>query len=79
MRKKVVVVGGGTGLSSIVRGLKMKNIELSAIVTMGDDGGSSGRLRSEFQIPPPGDIRNVLIAMSDVEPMMEKLMQFRLR
>lgn len=77
MRKKVVVVGGGTGLSSIVRGLKMKNIELSAIVTMGDDGGSSGRLRSEFQIPPPGDIRNVLIAMSDVEPMMEKLMQYK--
>lgn len=74
---KVVAIGGGTGLSSIVRGLKKKDIDLSAIVTMGDDGGSSGRIRSDFKIPPPGDIRNVLIAMSDVEPMMEKMMQHK--
>lgn len=76
-KKKVVAIGGGTGLSSIIRGLKKKNFDLSAIVTVGDDGGSSGRIRSEFLIPPPGDVRNVLVAMSDVEPMMEKLMQYK--
>ncbi|HOJ78165.1 MAG TPA: YvcK family protein [Bacillota bacterium] len=74
---KVVVVGGGTGLGTILRGLKEITSNLTAIVTVADDGGSSGRLRREFGILPPGDIRNCLVAMADIEPLMEKLMQYR--
>lgn len=74
---KVVVVGGGTGLGTILRGLKEITSNLTAIVTVADDGGSSGRLRQEFGILPPGDIRNCLVAMADLEPLMEKLMQYR--
>ncbi|MBM7648747.1 putative cofD-like protein [Bacillus ectoiniformans] len=76
-QKKVVIIGGGTGLSVLLRGLKKHPIDLSAIVTVADDGGSSGRLRDELNIPPPGDIRNVLAALSDVEPLVETLFQHR--
>ena len=74
---KVVVVGGGTGLGTILRGLKEVTSNLTAIVTVADDGGSSGQLRKEFGILPPGDIRNCLVAMADIEPLMERLMQYR--
>lgn len=74
---RIVVIGGGTGLGTILRGLKKITNDLTAIVTVADDGGSSGRLRKEFGILPPGDIRNCLIAMADLEPLMEQLMQFR--
>ncbi len=74
---KIVVIGGGTGLGTILRGLKKLTSNLTAIVTVADDGGSSGRLREEFGILPPGDIRNCLIAMANLEPLMEQLMQYR--
>ncbi|WNF36532.1 YvcK family protein [Bacillaceae bacterium IKA-2] len=73
----IVVIGGGTGLSAILRGLKTFPVEITAIVTVADDGGSSGRLRKELDIPPPGDIRNVLVALSEVEPLVEQLFQHR--
>ncbi|PID14150.1 hypothetical protein CSV63_14535 [Sporosarcina sp. P34] len=76
-RKRVVVFGGGTGLSNILRGLKRYPIELTAIVTVADDGGSSGRLFDQYNVPPPGDIRQVMAALSDVEPMIEKMFQHR--
>src|SRR5690606_36564087 len=75
--KNVVVIGGGTGMPVILRGLKEKPIDLSAIVTVADDGGSSGRLRNEMHMPAPGDIRNVIAALSDVEPMLMELFQHR--
>jgi uncharacterized cofD-like protein len=74
---KVVIIGGGTGLSVLLRGLKHYPLDITAIVTVADDGGSSGRLREELKIPPPGDIRNVLAALSDVEPLVEELFQHR--
>lgn len=74
---RIVVIGGGTGLSVLLRGLKRKPLDITAIVTVADDGGSSGILRSELQIPPPGDIRNVLIALADVEPMLARVLQYR--
>lgn len=74
---KVVTIGGGTGLSVLLRGLKHHDLDLTAIVTVADDGGSSGVLRQELQIPPPGDIRNVLVALSETEPLFEKLFQHR--
>ncbi|USK33544.1 YvcK family protein [Bacillus sp. F19] len=76
-RPKVVIIGGGTGLSVLLRGLKGYPVDITAIVTVADDGGSSGRLRDELDIPPPGDIRNVLAALSDVEPLIEDLFQHR--
>lgn len=74
---RVVVIGGGTGLSVLLRGLKQEPVHITAIVTVADDGGSSGRLREEMDMLPPGDIRNVLTALADTEPLMEKLMQYR--
>ncbi|MRX72328.1 uridine diphosphate-N-acetylglucosamine-binding protein YvcK [Bacillus lacus] len=74
---KIVIIGGGTGLSVLLRGLKKYPLDITAIVTVADDGGSSGRLRNELKIPPPGDIRNVLAALSDVEPLVEELFQHR--
>jgi uncharacterized cofD-like protein len=74
---KVVVIGGGTGLSVILRGLKNKPFHITAVVTVGDDGGSSGKLREDLNMPPPGDIRNVILALSDTEPLMEELFQYR--
>ncbi|MBO8165444.1 MAG: YvcK family protein [Brevibacillus sp.] len=74
---RVVVIGGGTGLSVLLRGLKHEPVYITAIVTVADDGGSSGRLRAEMDMLPPGDIRNVLTALADTEPLMEKVMQHR--
>ncbi|MDE5414109.1 gluconeogenesis factor YvcK family protein [Alkalihalobacterium chitinilyticum] len=76
-KKKVVVIGGGTGLSVLLRGLKTFPVDITAIVTVADDGGSSGRLRKELHIPPPGDVRNVLVALAEVEPLVEQLFQHR--
>ena len=74
---RIVVVGGGTGLSTLLHGLKEYTNNITAIVTVSDDGGSSGRLRQEFGVLPPGDIRNCLVALADAEPLMGKLFQFR--
>ncbi len=73
----VVAIGGGTGASGLLRGLKEHTDRLTAIVTVADDGGSSGRFRKEFGMLPPGDIRNCLAAMSDGGPALEKLFQYR--
>jgi uncharacterized cofD-like protein len=74
---KIVAIGGGTGLSTLLRGLKEYTGNLTAIVTVADDGGSSGRLRQELGILPPGDFRQCLVALADVEPLMTRLFQYR--
>jgi len=74
---KIVAIGGGTGLGTLLRGLKLYTSNITAIVTVTDDGGSSGRLRGELGLPPPGDIRNCLVALADTEPLMESLFQHR--
>ena len=74
---KVVVIGGGSGLPNLLRGLKYYTSNLTAVVTVADDGGSSGRLRSELGILPPGDIRNCLVALADSEVVMQQLMDYR--
>lgn len=74
---RIVAIGGGTGLSTLLRGLKRYTAHITAIVTVADDGGSSGRLRAELGIPPPGDARNCLVALSEAEPLMERLMNYR--
>ena len=74
---RIVVIGGGTGLSTLLRGLKAYTDNLTAIVTVGDDGGSSGRLRKELGVLPPGDFRNCLVAMSESESLVKELFQYR--
>ncbi|NLX69851.1 MAG: YvcK family protein [Clostridiales bacterium] len=74
---KVVAIGGGTGLSTLLRGLKLYTRNITAVVTVADDGGSSGMLREDLGILPPGDIRNCILALADVEPIMERLLQYR--
>jgi len=74
---RVVVIGGGTGTPVLLRGLKQYTDNLTAIVTMADDGGSSGRLRDDLDMLPPGDIRNCLVALANREPLTEALMQYR--
>jgi len=74
---RVVAIGGGTGLSSLLRGLKEHTSNLAAVVTVADDGGSSGALRAELGIPPVGDIRNCIAALADAEPLMSELLQYR--
>src|SRR5215469_829853 len=91
---KVVAMGGGTGLSTLLHGLKQHVVlagevtynrtlpfisELSAIVTVSDDGGSSGRLRKELNVPPPGDIRNCIVALAEKEALLSRLFQYRFR
>lgn len=76
---RIVVIGGGTGLPVLLRGLKQYPVDITAIVTVADDGGSSGRLRENLHIPPPGDIRNVLASLSDVEPLVEEMFQHRFK
>ena len=71
----IVALGGGHGLSMLLRGLKSKTSNLTAIVTVADDGGSSGRLREEMDIIAPGDLRNCLVAMADKESVLEQLFQ----
>ena len=74
---RIVAVGGGTGLSVLLSGLKEYTANITAVVTVADDGGSSGRLRQEFDILPPGDIRNCLVALADAPTLMRDLFQFR--
>ncbi|MBI3236167.1 MAG: YvcK family protein [Chlamydiales bacterium] len=75
--KKVVVIGGGTGNFSVLRGLNGYNVDLSAIVSMADDGGSTGILRDELGVLPPGDVRQCLVALSNSSNMMRSLMNYR--
>ncbi len=80
MRKRgprIVTIGGGTGLSALLRGLKEHSENITAIVTVADDGGSSGRLRRELGLLPPGDFRNCIAALADAEPLMTQLFQYR--
>jgi len=74
---KVVAIGGGTGLSTLLRGLKNYDVDITAIVTVADDGGSSGKLRTELGVLPPGDIRNCLVALAEEENLITKLFQYR--
>ena len=76
---RIVTIGGGTGLSALLRGLKTYTSNLSVIVTVADDGGSSGRLREEYRILPPGDFRQCLIALADAEPLMKQLFDHRFK
>lgn len=76
---KIVVIGGGTGLGTLLRGLKRISTNLTAIVTVFDDGGSSGRLRREQGILPPGDIRNCLVALAEAEPLVTQLFEHRFK
>lgn len=75
---KVVAFGGGTGLSQLLKGLKtIDSFSITAVVTMADDGGSSGRLRKSMGIPPPGDLRNCLVSLSNLEPLFKEVLQYR--
>src|SRR5512146_358227 len=74
---RIVAIGGGTGLSILLRGLKEHTSNLTAIVTVADDGGSSGVLRTSLGIPPVGDIRNCIAALADAEPLMSEVLQYR--
>jgi 2-phospho-L-lactate transferase/gluconeogenesis factor (CofD/UPF0052 family) len=74
---RIVVLGGGTGLSNLLRGLKHYSSNITAIVTVADDGGSSGRLRREIGVLPPGDIRNCLTALANEEKLLTELFQYR--
>ncbi len=75
--KNVVVIGGGTGLSALLRGLKLFPMNITAIVSVADDGSSTGKLRKEFDSPAVGDLRKVLFSLSEAEPMVENLLQYR--
>ena len=77
--KKVVVLGGGTGLSVLLSGLKLFPIDITAVVSVADDGSSTGRLREEFNIPAVGDLRKVLVSLSEVEPLVEQLLEYRFK
>lgn len=74
---KIVAIGGGTGLSTMLRGLKSFSSNITAVVTVADDGGGSGMLRQELGMLPPGDIRNCILALADTEPILEQLLQYR--
>ena len=76
---KIVAIGGGTGLSVLLRGLKRYTSNITAVVAVSDDGGGSGVLREDMGILPPGDIRNCILALANTEPIMEKLMQYRFK
>ena len=74
---RIAAIGGGTGLSTMLRGLKQYTRNLTAIVTVADDGGGSGMLRQDLGMPPPGDIRHCMEALANVEPLMEDLLAYR--
>lgn len=76
---KVVAIGGGTGLSTMLRGLKLHTRNITAIVTVADDGGSSGVLRNDLGMLPPGDVRNCVSALADVDPLLGELLNFRFK
>lgn len=73
----IVSIGGGTGLSVLLRSLKKKTPNVTAVVTVADDGGGSGKLREDLHMPPPGDIRNCILALAETEPVMERLLRYR--
>ena len=77
MSKKVVILGGGTGTSTLVRGLKQFPVDISVVVSVCDDGKSTGKLREEFDIPAVGDLRKVIASLSDTEPLFESLLEYR--
>lgn len=80
MRKnKIVVIGGGTGLSTLLRGLKLYTNEITAVVTVADDGGSSGKLREDFGMLPPGDVRNCVSALAETDTALQELMNYRFK
>lgn len=74
---RIVAIGGGTGLSTLLRGLKDRSAHITGIVTVADDGGSSGRLRKELGVLPPGDFRNCIVALAETEPLMKNLFEYR--
>ena len=74
---RIVAIGGGTGLSTMLRGLKSRTRSLTAIVTVADDGGGSGMLRQDLGMPPPGDIRHCMEALANAEPVMQQLLTYR--
>lgn len=74
---KFVVIGGGTGISVLLRGMKRFTDDITAIVTMADDGGNSGMLRRDYGMLPPGDVRNCLVALANAEPSLKNLLQYR--
>ena len=74
---EIVVIGGGTGLSTMLRGLKRYTEHVTAIVAVSDDGGGSGVLRNDLGMLPPGDIRNCIVALSNAEPLMQRLFNYR--
>src|SRR4030095_6509278 len=74
---KIVCIGGGTGMSTLLRGLKNYDHNLTAIITVADDGGSSGKLRAELGVLPPGDFRQCIAALADSEPLMARLLEYR--
>lgn len=76
-KPKITVIGGGTGIPVILNSLRSENVDITAIVTVADDGGSSGQIRNAMQLTPPGDLRNVLVAMSDMPKFYEKVFQYR--
>ena len=77
MKKKIVVLGGGTGMSSLLKGLKEFPVDITAVVSVCDDGRSTGRLREEFHVPAMGDLRQVLISLSETEPLVEDLLNYK--
>lgn len=74
---KIVSIGGGSGQANLLRGLKHRTSKLSAVVTVADDGGSSGRLRQDMGVLPPGDVRRCILALANAEPLLERLFQYR--
>lgn len=79
MKNKVVVLGGGTGMSHLIKGLKLFPLDITTVVSVCDDGKSTGRLRDEFHIPAVGDIRRLLVALSETEPLVEELLNYRFK
>ncbi|MGB9695219.1 MAG: gluconeogenesis factor YvcK family protein [Caldisericaceae bacterium] len=77
LKKKIVVIGGGTGTTSVLEGLRGKFVRVAAVITVADSGGSSGRIRRELKIPPPGDIRNCLVALTEENSLTAKLLSYR--
>jgi len=77
LKKKVVNIGGGTGTTAVLEGLRGRFLKISAIITVADSGGSSGRLRKELNVPPPGDIRNCLVALTDENSLSRKILSYR--